>query len=88
MLLTSSQVAEQLAVSVRTVERLVERGELVATRVGRSLRFTEADVAAFVERAREPRLREVGASARSRPAVSRPRARQQLSFREQLRVVA
>jgi excisionase family DNA binding protein len=35
-------------VSIRTVRRLIERGELRAHRVGRSLRIQDANLAAYV----------------------------------------
>jgi excisionase family DNA binding protein len=51
-LLTLDQVAERLAVSRRTVQRLIDGRELRAVRFGRSVRVTERELAAFV-RARE-----------------------------------
>ena len=47
-LLTIAQAAERLALSRRTVERLIERRELRAVRFGRSVRVTERELAAFV----------------------------------------
>lgn len=47
-LLTLSQVAERLAVSRRTVQRLIDAGELRPVRFGRSVRLTERELAAFV----------------------------------------
>ena len=47
-LLTLATVAERLAVSRRTVARLIEAGELRAVRFGRSVRVTERELAAFV----------------------------------------
>jgi excisionase family DNA binding protein len=41
-LLTYDEVAEHLRVSARTVAGLVQRGELVPTRIGRSVRFSRA----------------------------------------------
>lgn len=46
--LTRTEVAELLAVSVDTIDRLVATGELPAFRVGRQVRFEEADVEAWV----------------------------------------
>lgn len=43
-----AEVADYLGVSVRTVRRLIARGELRAHRVGRSLRVQDAEVAAYV----------------------------------------
>lgn len=51
-LLDLSAVAARLALGVRTVRYLVSRRELAAVRIGRSLRFAESDVAAFVARSR------------------------------------
>ena len=45
---TVAQVAAELGVSRMTVYRLADRGELPALRVGRSVRFTRADVDAFL----------------------------------------
>ena len=47
-LLTLDTVAERLAVSRRTVERFVRRGELRVVRFGASVRVTERELAAFV----------------------------------------
>lgn len=49
-LLTRRQAAAMLGVSVDTLARLIDRGELRAARIGRSVRVSEADVAAFAER--------------------------------------
>jgi excisionase family DNA binding protein len=46
--LTREQVANVLAVSPRTVARLVERGELPVVHVGRLARFRPADVEALL----------------------------------------
>lgn len=43
-----ADVADYLGVSIRTVRRLIERGELQAHRVGRSLRIQDANLAAYV----------------------------------------
>ncbi len=47
-LLTSEEVAERLRIGVRTIPRLVERGEFRPTRVGRVLRYDPAEVERFV----------------------------------------
>ena len=52
-LLTVTQCCELLQVSRQTVYRLINRGELVATRVGHHPRFAPADVRAFLARHRE-----------------------------------
>lgn len=51
-LLTAADVARLLKLHPNSVYRLVRDGALVATRLRGSLRFTEADVQAFVERQR------------------------------------
>lgn len=49
-LLTVAQTAEMLAVSVRTVNRMIERGELPAYRIGeRSTRVKATDVARLLK---------------------------------------
>ncbi len=47
-LLTLAQVAQRLALSRRTVQRLIAAGELRAVRFGRAVRVTERELAAFV----------------------------------------
>lgn len=42
------EVADYLGVSIRTIRRLIARGELRAHRVGRSLRIQDAELAAYV----------------------------------------
>ena len=51
-LLLLEQVAEGLGVSTRTVRRLIARRELVACRLGRSVRVHPDDLAAYVSRQR------------------------------------
>jgi excisionase family DNA binding protein len=51
-LLLIDQVAEGLGVSTRTVRRLIARGELVACRLGRSVRVHPDDPAAYIDRRR------------------------------------
>jgi excisionase family DNA binding protein len=46
-------VAKLLGVSGRTVVRLVENGELTGFKVGRSWKFDEADVDAYIQRQKE-----------------------------------
>lgn len=56
-LLTKSQAAERLQVSVRTVDRLIakqqrrERGGLEFVKVGRSVRFTSAGIERYIKQA-------------------------------------
>ena len=51
-LLRIPQVAEGLGVSARTVRRLIARHELVACRLGRSVRVHPDDLATYVDRKR------------------------------------
>jgi excisionase family DNA binding protein len=51
-LLRIHQVAEGLDVSARTVRRLIAKGELVACRLGRSVRVHPDDLAAYIDRHR------------------------------------
>jgi excisionase family DNA binding protein len=48
-LLDKSEVSKILLVSVRTVDRLRQSGELKALRVRGSIRFSEDDVRAYLE---------------------------------------
>lgn len=47
-LLTIDQTAEHLQVSSKTVRRWIKNGELVAYRIGRQLRISDADLSAFI----------------------------------------
>ncbi len=47
------QVAKLLGVSTRTVIRLVENKELVGFKVGRSWKFDETDIEAYIQRQKE-----------------------------------
>ena len=51
-LLLIDQVADGLGVSTKTVRRLIARRELVACRLGRSVRVHPDDLAAYVNRRR------------------------------------
>ena len=53
-LLTINAACDVLAVSRNTLYRLVDRGELLPTRVGERLRFRPDDVRAYLERGRAP----------------------------------
>lgn len=59
VLLTVSQVAEELSVHPKTVRRLIASGQLAAVKIGAAVRVLPDDVGAFVEdrrsSAREPR---------------------------------
>ena len=49
VLLTREEVGERLAISPRTVARLVARGELPVVRIGRLARYRGTDVTAVIE---------------------------------------
>jgi len=51
-LLLIDQVAEGLGVSAKTVRRLIARRELVACRLGRSVRVHPHDLAAYIDQRR------------------------------------
>jgi excisionase family DNA binding protein len=46
-------VAEALSVSTRTVRRWIERGELIAHRLGTAVRIAESDLKAFLAQRRD-----------------------------------
>jgi excisionase family DNA binding protein len=48
-LMTVDDAAELLRVSSKTIRRLIERGELEAVRIGRSVRLRSADVFRIIE---------------------------------------
>jgi excisionase family DNA binding protein len=56
-LLDKSEVSRLLFVSVRTVDRLRESGELKALRVRGSIRFSEDDVRRFLESQRREEVK-------------------------------
>jgi excisionase family DNA binding protein len=47
---TIPETAEQLRLSARMVERLIERGDLIPVRIGRSVRVPDAQLDAFIAR--------------------------------------
>ena len=61
-LLTLNEAATLLAVSPKTLQRLVARGDLAVIRVGSSLRFSTGDLEAFVTRHRSAVLTRFDAS--------------------------
>lgn len=78
-LLTTEEAASVLRVHPRTVQRLVERGDLCAVHIGTAVRFDPQDVGGLVERVK---------SAPAAPAVDarvRARGRGAGSFAERLR---
>jgi excisionase family DNA binding protein len=66
-LLTLGQVAERLAVSTRTVQRLADRGELVPFYVGSDPRWDPREVAEYLESTRRPGPRRRRRSPQIRP---------------------
>src|SRR5690348_12205099 len=52
-LLTTSETAALLRIHPRTVQRLVERGQLEAIHLGTAVRFDPGDVAALTEREKQ-----------------------------------
>lgn len=78
-LLTTEEAASVLRVHPRTVQRLVERGDLCAVHIGSAVRFDPQDVGGLVERVK---------SSRKAPAIDarvRARGRGAGSFAERLR---
>ena len=63
-LLTASEVAHMLRVSTMTIYRLLRAGELRAVRIGRSYRFRESDILAYL----------AGSPGASAPPKTDPRA--------------
>jgi excisionase family DNA binding protein len=53
LLWTKTQVADQLGVSIKTVSRLIESGQLPFVRIGRSVRIEMQAVHHFVETLRD-----------------------------------
>ena len=51
-LLSRREAAEMLAVSIDTIARLIEQGELGTVKIGRTLRVPRDDVQALVDRRR------------------------------------
>jgi excisionase family DNA binding protein len=52
-LLTLEQTANVLQVTTRTIHRWIDTGDLVAHRIGRGLRISEADLQIFIRLRRE-----------------------------------
>ena len=49
LLITKPELAVRTGLSERKIDDLVQRGELPAVRIGRSIRFSVTDVIAFIE---------------------------------------
>lgn len=52
LLLTLEDAAQRLAISPRSVRRLIERGELTPIRIGRAVRLSADDLRAYVDQQR------------------------------------
>lgn len=76
--ITVEQAAERFAVSTWTIKRLVRRGDLKASRVGRLLRFTERQLADYLARA------ETGGAPPPAPSRSKPKAAKESDWRASL----
>ncbi|MCL5973289.1 MAG: helix-turn-helix domain-containing protein [Actinobacteria bacterium] len=50
--LSSKEAADRLGVSLRTLYRLIDEGQLVGYQIGRNIRLRHADLDDFVERSR------------------------------------
>jgi len=53
--LSAQDVADMLGVSKNTIYNMIKKGELTSYKVGRKVRFTEDEVNAFINRARDTR---------------------------------
>ena len=53
-MMTVAEVAQQLRVNAETVRRLIGRGEIRATRIGRCVRITPAAVEEYIARVTDP----------------------------------
>lgn len=51
-LLSVDAIAARFGLSAKTIRRLIANGQLVAHRIGRQLRISEADATAFLARRR------------------------------------
>jgi len=52
-LLTLDQTAQHLQVSTKTIRRWIKSGDLIAHRLGRQFRISEADLQIFIRTRRE-----------------------------------
>ena len=57
-ILEPKEVAQRLRVSVRTVTRLAENGELIGFKVGDRWRFQRSDLEAYIEAQKRKRQQE------------------------------
>jgi excisionase family DNA binding protein len=80
-LLTTQEAADALRVHPRTVQRLVERGQLSTVHLGTAVRFDPADIADLTERFK----RRASGSTPSAADVVRPSRAVRVSFADRLR---
>jgi excisionase family DNA binding protein len=80
-LLTTQEAADALHVHPRTVQRLVERGQLSAVHLGTAVRFDPADIAELTDRLK----RRASALTPSPTEVVRPSRAVRVSFADRLR---
>jgi excisionase family DNA binding protein len=52
--MSTQEAAEKLGITVRTLYRLIDHGELAAYKFGRVIRLQEADVDGFIDASRIP----------------------------------
>ena len=84
-LLTINEVAGQLAVSERTVRRMVRTGELVSARVGSAVRIDAEDLEEYVRVSKKfPRQGVIGGHTVSKKRGNSPLKRVKLSHRERV----
>lgn len=50
--LSTTEVRDQLGITLRTLYRLIDEGQIPAYKIGRVIRMKEADVEAFLNRSR------------------------------------
>jgi len=69
----TKEAAARLRISASTVQRLFRRHQLQGLKVGRALRFTEANIVTFIERHREqvePEQQQTGLLSPQTPKMS------------------
>lgn len=49
-ILTLAQAAEYLQVSTKTIQRMIERGDLIASKVGNAWRLRKSDINDYLDR--------------------------------------
>jgi excisionase family DNA binding protein len=84
-LLTTNEAARLLRVHPRTVQRLVERGELCAVHLGAAVRFDPRDVTALIARVKDAAVTTASADAVRRPTRSKRAIATSSSFRNRVR---